>query len=235
MKRLIRAFATLAASAVLCLGFAPAALADDTGVTFKDYGEAFVFLGGSEYTATDLFDNFKGVYPGDALRQVVHVANGDPDGREVTIYLRAEAHDEQANPLSEKVAASESVASAADFLSQLRMVVRNGDAVLFDDAPHLEGGLADNVSLGTFANGESKEITVELYVPAELGNEYATRVGEVDWVFTVEEFDPVVPPSNDNLAKTGDDTPILLIGAIAVVAAFGIAIAAIVARRKRQR
>ena len=42
--------------------------------------------------------------------------------------------------------------------------------------------------LGTFRTGETAELKVELTVPIELGNEYANRVGEVDWVFHVEAY-----------------------------------------------
>ena len=38
------------------------------------------------------------------------------------------------------------------------------------------------------AKGKSAKLEAVLHVPAELGNEYAYRVGEVDWVFTVNAF-----------------------------------------------
>lgn len=41
---------------------------------------------------------------------------------------------------------------------------------------------------------------VQLTVPIEMGNEYADRIGEVDWVFVVEGFDdPVDPPDDDTM------------------------------------
>lgn len=60
-------------------------------------------------------------------------------------------------------------------------------AVLFNASPEKLDGLKENVLLGKLKSGLQTELNVELTVPMELGNEYANRIGEVDWVFTVEE------------------------------------------------
>ena len=49
-------------------------------------------------------------------------------------------------------------------------------------------GLKDNKLLGTFRTGDTATLKVELAVPIDLGNEYANRVGEVDWIFHVEAY-----------------------------------------------
>ena len=52
-----------------------------------------------------------------------------------------------------------------------------------------------------------------LTVPAGLGNEYAYRVGEVDWVFTVEGFNNEKP-----LIPTGQlNWPVAVFGALGVL------------------
>lgn len=193
---------------LLVFSFAPAALAADDTVTEQNYPtvnytgktENFVFTPGSDYTDTDLFgktevdgkilfDGFKGVMPGDVVNQKVIVKN--TSGKTVKIYMRAITHDEQENPLSEKVAAEETVTTMQDFLSKLHMTVKHGEGetatVLFNASPEKLDGLKENVLLGKLKSGLQTELNVELTVPMELGNEYANRIGEVDWVFTVEE------------------------------------------------
>lgn len=202
MNKFIKFATSLLAAAALAMGCVSVAFADDSSVTFKDHDEAFVFMNGTEWHATDLFDNFKGVMPGDNLRQLVTVTNEDPDGRTVKIYMRAEAHDEEGNPLATAVAEDETVASMQDFLAQMHMTVACEGSVIFDGQPHVEDGLSEYVLLGEFATGESKTLEVTLSVPLEMGNDYAYREGEVDWVFYVEEPDIPLPPVDD-----GEDNP----------------------------
>lgn len=159
-----------------------------SSVTYEGGSEKFVFVPGSEYTDTDLFENFKNVMPGDSLEQTIYVANSYKGSDYVKIYLRAVAHDEEKNPLSEKVAADkEDVASMSDFLSQLSMKVYLGEKVIYEASPDELDGLSENVLIGSFAYGAGAELKVTLDVPIELGIKYANREGEVDWVFTVEE------------------------------------------------
>lgn len=202
MNKLVKFATSLLAAAALAMGCATVAFAADSSVTFKDHNEAFVFMNGTEWHATDLFDNFKGVMPGDNLRQLVTVTNEDPDGRTVKIYMRAEAHDEEGNPLATAVANEETIEQMQDFLAQMHMTVTCEGSVIFDAQPHLEDGLSEYVLLGEFATGESKTLEVVLNVPLEMGNDYANREGEVDWVFYVEEPDIPLPPTDDD-----DDNP----------------------------
>ena len=52
-----------------------------------------------------------------------------------------------------------------------------------------------------------------LHVPAELDNKYANRVGEVDWLFTVEGFNNEKP-----LIPTGQlNWPVAVFGALGVL------------------
>ena len=126
MKRTWKAIASLVMMLVLLLGLGATAYADGT-VNYQGGAEKFVFLPGSSYTDTDLFDGFKGVMPGDTLTQTIEVRNRFLSTGSVRIYLRAVAHDEQSNPLSANVAASgETVATMSDFLSQLHMEVWQG-------------------------------------------------------------------------------------------------------------
>lgn len=205
MKKTLKTISALALVLVLLLGMSATAFAESK-VTYEGGAEKFVFLPGSEYSETDLFENFKGVMPGDVITQEITVQNNYTKAEKVKIYLRAVVHDEQGNPLSEAVARTEDLVSMQDFLSQLTMTVKQGDKVLFSASPDELDGLKENVLLGTFPGRSKTILTVELSVPIELGNEYANRVGEVDWIFTAEEVTKTV--------QTGDDSDLILWAAL---------------------
>ena len=205
MKKTLKTISALALVLVLLLGMSATAFAESK-VTYEGGAEKFVFLPGSEYSETDLFENFKGVMPGDVITQEITVQNNYTKAEKVKIYLRAVVHDEQGNPLSEAVAGTEDLVSMQDFLSQLTMTVKQGDKVLFSASPDELDGLKENVLLGAFPGKSYTKLVVELSVPIELGNEYANRVGEVDWVFTAEEVTKTV--------QTGDDSDLILWAAL---------------------
>lgn len=205
MKKTLKTISALALVLVLLLGMSATAFAESK-VTYEGGAEKFVFLPGSEYTETDLFENFKGVMPGDVITQEITVQNNYTKAEKVKIYLRAVVHDKQGNPLSEEVARTEDLVSMQDFLSQLTMTVKQGDKVLFSASPDELDGLKENVLLGAFPGKSYTKLVVELSVPIELGNEYANRVGEVDWVFTAEEVTKTV--------QTGDDSDLILWAAL---------------------
>ena len=228
MKKTCKTIASLVMMLVLLLGLGATAYADGT-VNYQGGAEKFVFLPGSSYTDTDLFDGFKNVMPGDTLTQTVEVRNRFLGTGSVRIYLRAVAHDEQENPLSSAVAASgETVATMSDFLSQLHMEVWQGDKCIYTGSPDELDGLKNNVLLGTIPRFKSTTLTVKLQVPAELGNEYANRVGEVDWVFTAEELDPQGNP------KTGDTSNLTLWIVVMVVCLAAVAVVAFLILKKKK-
>ena len=112
----------------------------------------------------------------------------------------------------------ETVATMADFLSKLSMEIYlvNADGTkqsIFSASPDKSAQLTDSVLLGTFAKGETAKLQAVLHVPAELGSEYANRVGEVDWLFTVEGFNNEKP-----LIPTGQlNWPVAVFGALGVL------------------
>ena len=231
MKKTCKTIASLVMMLVLLLGIGAPAYALDGNVTYQGGAEKFVFLPGSGYTDTDLFDGFKNVMPGDELTQTIQVKNGFFGTGSVRIYLRAVAHDEQKNPLSEAVAASgETVATMSDFLSQLSMQVYKQDGTcIFSGSPNELDGLKNNVLLANVPRGKSVTLNVVLGVPSDLGNEYANRVGEVDWVFTAEELDPQGNP------KTGDTSNLTLWIVVMVVCLAAIAVVAFLILKKKKK
>ena len=230
MKKTMKTIASLVMMLVLLLGIGAPAYALDGNVTYQGGAEKFVFTPGSGYTDTDLFDGFKNVMPGDELTQTIQVKNGFFGTGSVKIYLRAVAHDEQANPLSSAVAASgETVATMSDFLSQLSMQVYKQDGTcIFSGSPNELDGLKNNVLLANVPRGKSITLTVVLGVPTTMGNDFANRVGEVDWVFTAEELDPQGNP------KTGDTSNLTLWIVVMVVCLAAIAVVAFLILKKKK-
>ena len=245
MKKTFKTIASLVMMLVLLLGIGAPAYALDGNVTYEGGAEKFVFAPGSGYTDTDLFDGFKGVMPGDELVQIIEVKNGFFGTGSVNIYLRAVAHDEVDNPLTysesfEDLAGKdqagipgqrdETVATMSDFLSQLSMQVYKQDGTcIFSGSPNELDGLKNNVLLANVPRGKSITLTVVLGVPTTMGNDFANRVGEVDWVFTAEELDPQGNP------KTGDTSNLTLWIVVMVVCLAAIAVVAFLILKKKKK
>lgn len=202
MKKILAGLLTL----LLCLLLCGHALA--SSVSFEGGAEEFVFLPGSSHSDSDLFENFKGVLPGDVRTQRITVKNST--GKQVRIYMRAE-------PVS---------AADRDFLGQLKMKVESGNSAIFEAAASETAQLTGNTLLGTFKQNGSTGLTVTLTVPIEMGNEYMNRKGTVPWTFLVEEVEI------STTADTGDwfDMGVWL-GAAAVLLAL-ILVLALHRRRK---
>lgn len=200
-------------------------------VKYEGPAQKFVFVSQNGQNDTDLFDNFKGVMPGDTAIQTIDVRNDGDNSDPIKVYLRAEVHDEQTNaPVTEQA-----VVSMHDFLSQLNMKVLANGTEIYNASPDQLHGLQSNVLLGEVDAGKSISFTVELAVPIELSNEYANRVGEVDWVFVVEEagdqggtdpgYTPAPTPDDPhwdwnwdwNSPQTSDETNALLWAALLVL------------------
>ena len=188
MKKSYKAICTLVLMLLIVMSLASTAFAASPDITFNGFSKGFDLQPGSEYTKTDLFGNFKNVMPGDTVTETITFTNSATDCDFVNLYMRAEAHDETANPLSSKVAEKETVATMTDFLSGLSMKVWNGTELIYDSSPDEPDGLKSNQFLGTFRTGETATLKVELTVPIDLDNEYANRLGEVDWIFHVEAY-----------------------------------------------
>lgn len=188
MKHIAKKSISFILMLLLVMSFATTAFAADSSITFTGFSSGFEFQPGSEYTETDLFQNFKNVMPGDTVTETITFTNSATDCDFVNLYMRAEAHDETDNPLSPKVAEKESVATMTEFLSKISMKVWNGTELIYDASPDQLDGLKSNKFLGTFRTGETATLKVELSVPIELDNKYANRVGEVDWIFHVEAY-----------------------------------------------
>ena len=200
----------------LCLSIAPAAFAD-ASVSYKGSADKFVFTPGSEYSPTDLFENFKDVMPGDTLTQQIEVKNDVKNDVKIKLYMRALGAD----------------ANSEGFLNQMDLTVKAADGSELFAAPAGETAqLTDWVCLGTFYSGAKTTLDVTLNVPIEMGNDYANQIGTLDWEFAVEEL-PVEPPDPVG-PKTGDDTPVALYAAICAVCA-GAVVFLFATRKKKEQ
>lgn len=209
-KRLFTLLMVLA----LCLSLAPAAMADSS-VTYKGQAEKFVFAPGSDYSPTDLFENFKGVMPGDTLTQKIDVRNAADEKVNVKIYMRA---------LGAK-------SGSEEFLSQMTLNVKAMDgAELFDAPADQTAQLSDWVCLGTFKSGANTTLDVSLNVPITMGDDFQQAIGYLDWEFMVEEF-----PVDDTNPKTGDETPIALYVTVCAVSAAAIIVLLLTRRKKEEQ
>lgn len=239
LNKKIKAMGALVLALTLTLGLSLTAFAADSKVEYQD-GQVFVITPGTA-TATDLFDEFKGVLPGDVLTEEVTVRNNTTDCDYIKVYLQALPHDEEDNPISEEVleailadvrrddGTTTELEYMVDFLAQLEMHVYNGSDEIFDDSPDQADGLASPVYLGTLRNGETLQLDVELLIPVDLDNQYAGRIGEVDWVFTVEGYD------DEQIIETGQlawPIPVFCAAGICLIAA-GV-ILMVKQRRKRE-
>ena len=208
MNRTMRSLFSLVLTLILVVALATPAFAATASITYNGQKDQFDFD-----PSHDLFRNFKDVMPGDTLKQDITFTNKAKDCDYVKLYIRAVAHN-QDNPLTKPVKDNETIPSMEDFLSQLSMKVTYGTKVIFEASPDELDGMINKVLLGTFRRNATATLTVELKVPIELGNEYADRMGEVDWVFTVEAFKGTPSTSNDRLIQTGQlNWPILALGA----------------------
>ncbi len=165
--------------ALLLLAASGTALAAST-VTFRGGAEKFVFVPGSAFSRTDLFENFKAVMPGDVVTQRIVLRNNA--NMQVRIYLRAE-------PVDEKY---------ADFLSRMNLQITCRDDEIFDAAVSETGQLTENVLLGTLQRQGRTELILTLTVPYDLDNTYMLSRGVIPWTFTAEEV------VEDDTPHTGD-------------------------------
>lgn len=184
---------------------------------------------GTRYHETDLFLNFKNIMPGDSLEQLVTIKNKISASSYITVYLKAVPHGAN-NPLEYSESyedtdgkdqqhvpgqRDETVESMEDFLSQLTLTVKKGTQVIYSGHPNDPGTLEKGVKLGKINRGRSLDLSVTLDVPIEMGNEYALRVGEVDWVFYADIVE------GKNLLQTGQlswPIPVLAILGMGLIA-----------------
>jgi LPXTG-motif cell wall-anchored protein len=216
MKKLLSLILVLS----VLLGCVSAVSAADGNVTYTGNAGSIVFAPGSDYSPTDLFENFKGVMPGDSLEQKITVKNKASNNVKVKIYIRSLGANE----------------GSEEFLSQLRLRVsksgQNNMAYMFDASAEQSAQLTDWVYLGMLYSGGTVNLDVILDVPMTMGNEFQNQIGYLTWEFKIEEYPK--EPTDPQPPQTGDDMQPALIGAIMGISAAAMIILLILYKRSKK-
>ena len=212
MKKLMILLSAIAMTATLVT----TALASGT-VTYDGDSQKFIFVPGSDYSPTDLFEDFKGVMPGDSITQKVQIKNDVSNDVKIKLYMCA-------------LGAKE---GSEEFLSQLKLQVsQDGQSNLFDAPADQTAQLTEWVYLGTFYSGAEIDLNVTLEVPIELDNKFQDAIGYLDWQFKVEELP--VEPDDPQPPETGDTSPIVLYAIVAAVSGLSLIVVAVLLWRRRK-
>ena len=204
------------------------ALANDSKIIIHGKGndDSVEYLPGigknGGYTETDLFVNFKNMMPGDTLTEQVTITNKWSSWDYIDLSMDMILHDEEKNVISTKIL-SELTADERrdttseleymyDFLKQLTLTIKDGDVVKYSGSADKA---AEDFLVKTLSYNQSVTLNLELTLPVTVGNEYANRVGEVDWVFTYSGWDdeeptttkPTTAPTSSSTDPTGSTSP----------------------------
>ncbi|MBQ9753027.1 MAG: LPXTG cell wall anchor domain-containing protein [Paludibacteraceae bacterium] len=216
MKKIISMLISLLVVTAMTCGLSISAYAAGT-VTYSADSSKFIFEPGSSHSPTDLFTEYKGLMPGDSVRQDITVKNDSSYGVKVKLYVRSHgAHED-----------------SVDFLSKLHLTVAKSEnnemAYMFDAAADQTGGMTDWVYLGTLYSGGEVNLILNLDIPIELGNEYQDAIGYIDWEFKAEELP--IDPDDPKPPQTGDNSNLYFYAMLASVS--GIALVILIPKRKK--
>lgn len=216
MKKILQKIFILIGTVALIMSMSVTAFAAGT-VTYDGDSKKFIFEPGSEYSPTDLFNDFKGAMPGDSITQKVYIKNDVSNNVKIKLYMRSLGAQK----------------NSEDFLSKLNLKVsQDGSSNLFDAPANQTAQLTEWVYLGTFYSGAEIDLNVTLDVPIELGNEYQEAVGYLDWQFKVEEYQ--IDPNDPKPPQTGDTTNLHLYITLSVVSGLVLIFLLVFKRRKSQ-
>lgn len=161
---------------------------------------------------TDLFASFKNLLPGCARTQKITIANDS--GTQTELFLRAEAAEQ-------KTMNSQQAVLVQKLLNQYAKIRITGEKGVLYEGPVSgnpsgnETSMKYNISLGTYAPWEKKELLVTLSVDSAMDNHYQDLTGRVRWVFTAVGEDETGLPTETVLPPvTGDETQIFMWAAL---------------------
>lgn len=169
---------------LLMIGLSQPVVAEASTVTYVNQAERFVFLPED----TNLFDNFKGIMPGDVRAQEIQVKNGSESV--VNIYLKI-------NPIDEE---------SEDFLEQLDLEIKHKETVIFKDQLANQGNFSEYKLLTKLEPKAKMSLELLLEVPTSLSKAFMNQEAEVEWLFKVEEVESKEPTGPDTFPSTGSSS-----------------------------
>ena len=176
-------------------------------VTYSAESSKFIFESGTDTAPTDLFTEYKGLMPGDSVKQEITVKNVSSYGIKVQLYIRSKGADTESE----------------EFLSKLHLTVAKSEdndmVYMFDAAADQTGGMTDWVFLGTLYSGGEVNLVLNLDIPLDLDNKYQDAIGNIDWEFKAEELP--IEPDDPKPPQTGDNSIISVVVVIGSVSALG--------------
>jgi len=168
MRGSIRSLILLIVMLFLLIG---TTVVEASSVTYVNQAERFVFVPDD----TDLFQDFKGVMPGDKRTQKIDIGNDSEVP--VKIYLKM-------NPLSEEDEA---------FLQQMKLIIEDGEDVLFEEMLNQQGQFSEFILLKQLEPDEEMTLDLNLEIPLSMTNEFMNQEAKVQWIFKVEEITGKLP------------------------------------------
>lgn len=205
MKKLVKTM--LGFSILLMLLLSTSYPVQASSVTYVNQADKFVFVPEN----TDLFENFKGVIPGDQVAQTIFVKNDSKVP--VKIYLKI-------NPIQSE---------DDQFLKQLTLTMNNQGVEVFNKTLDQQGQFKQFILLAELKPQQQKTLDLLLDVPLTLSSEYMEYESEIQWIFKVEEGEVEVA----NLPDTGSSSQhfITLSGGMMII--FGLLLITKSPERKR--
>lgn len=138
-----------------------------SSVTYRNQAELFVFVPNSK----DLFDNFKGLMPGDVRTQEIFLRN---DSRQfVDFFLKI-------NPVKEEDEA---------LLRQMTLVISEEGEEIFRESLDQQGSFENYVKIKELFPESAFSWDLSLEVSKDMGNEFMGKEAEVEWVIMIEEIE----------------------------------------------
>lgn len=168
MRRSYRSFMLFLVMAFLLSGTTVVAA---SSVTYVNQAERFIFVP----DGADLFENFKGVMPGDERTQKIDLVNDSEVP--VKIYL--------------KMSPAREIDEA--FLQQMKLIIVDGDEVLFEKMLDQQGQFSEFILLRQLKSGEEMTIDLTLEIPLSMNNDFMNQEAQVEWIFKVEEITGKLP------------------------------------------
>lgn len=205
MKKIVKTM--LGFSILLVLLLSTSYPVQASSVTYVNQADKFVFVPEN----TDLFENFKGVMPGDQVAQTIFVKNDSKVP--VKIYLKI-------NPIQSE---------DDQFLKQLTLTMNNQEVEVFNETLDQQGQFKQFILLAELNPQQQKTLDLLLDVPLTLSSEYMEYESEIQWIFKVEEDEGEVA----NLPDTGSSSQhfITLSGGMMII--FGLLLITKSSERKR--